>query len=399
MEQKRGQAAAAGAAVLLAVIAALLIMFVVLVQPEERAKILGEEKAVSAKRSSTAGEPAVLLQNLLTEKPGRIDYLAQREVEHPLPAVTLLTKKESKVIAEKKYASAKRGVFSEEQDSFRFSLPELAPDSKTIFVFRVNELLGDLQLKLNGRKLLDSVLALGSATPIPLSQDDLEQVNELTISVSSPGLAFWKVHRVSLADLQIISDVLDTKAQTAKQTFLVSETEKKNLEAVSLRFQPTCTYEDVAPLRITLNEEVIYEGIPDCAVAFVPLEIDPAKIQQGENELVFTATTGAYLLSHLTIVSELKEVDFPTYYFPLSSEQFEEIKSGEKRVRLELHFVDAGTTKFGDVLVNGHLHHFDTKEVTEVLDISADIVRGDNAVKIKPRRTLEVRELEVNLVK
>ncbi len=41
---------------------------------------------------------------------------------------------------------------------------------------------------------------------------------------------------------------------------------------------------------------------------------------------------------------------------------------------------------------------FDTKEVEYVIDISDDAVKGNNAVKIRPRKTLEIREINIELV-
>ncbi len=401
MFNKKGQeASAAGAAVLLAVIAGLLVMFVILVSPEERVEILGEGKPVVAKVSS-AGElsKAVMVRNILRESPGQIDYLSQREVEHLLPTVNIYTTTEAALIAEKPVAYAKRGVFNEEQDLFRFSLDDPANSENAVVAFTVRAIEGRLRLNFNGEEIFDDLVSEGNVLPIPLPKRLLREENQMEVSVSSPGLAFWATNEVSLENLKIVAEVTDTEAQSAKQTFLVSETEKKNLESVSLKFQPTCRYNEVRALQIWLNGEVIYDAIPDCDLTLIPLEIDPNKIQQGENELIFKTSAGAYLLSHLVVVSELKEVDFPTYYFSLSNEQFEEVKSGKQRVRLELNFVDPGSSKFGDVIVNGHVHHFDTREVQVVLNLSPDVVSGSNAVKIKPRKTVEIRQLDVSLVK
>ena len=55
--------------------------------------------------------------------------------------------------------------------------------------------------------------------------------------------------------------------------------------------------------------------------------------------------------------------------------------------------------KQGSLFVNGRLTGFDTRELSAEEDISADIERGDNSVKIKPERTLDIRRLQVLLVK
>ena len=64
-----------------------------------------------------------------------------------------------------------------------------------------------------------------------------------------------------------------------------------------------------------------------------------------------------------------------------------------------LDFVDVVTSKYGVVVANGHQEHFDTKEASIAIDLSTDIVQGTNSVKIKPSKTLELRQIRVDLIK
>ena len=61
--------------------------------------------------------------------------------------------------------------------------------------------------------------------------------------------------------------------------------------------------------------------------------------------------------------------------------------------------MDVVSSKYGELIFNGHAKNFDTKEVTYILDLSDDIVQGNNALKVKPDKTIEVQELRVDLVK
>ena len=70
----------------------------------------------------------------------------------------------------------------------------------------------------------------------------------------------------------------------------------------------------------------------------------------------------------------------------------------ELRLRLNFDFVDVMNRKHGEIVFNGHQDYFDTKELTYTFDLSDDAVRGNNALKIKPGTTLEIRELKVDLV-
>ena len=153
----------------------------------------------------------------------------------------------------------------------------------------------------------------------------------------------------------------------------------------------------VGRLRIQINGKEIYNSVPDCDVQMIPIEFSELDVNQGENEILFTTEKGTYQLSHVVVKSLLKEVDFPTYYFDLSFEQYQAVTKDGMKVVLEMDFVDVTAIKRGQVIFNGHTRHFETDEVSDEIDLSVDIVQGTNAVKIKPTKTLEIRQIKVDL--
>ncbi len=390
---QRGQSAA-GAAVLIAIIAVLIVGFIILIPPKERAKLL-EEKSTA----STPTAPGVAEKNLLKVSPGRIDYLAQKEIEHPLPVVNIYTLAEAKVLAEKNVAYAKKGLFSEQADKLTFMVPDLKHTKDMLLSLEVKQAEGKLIVSFNGEEVFNDEVKLGSLTPISIPQNLLQEQNEVVFTVSSPGLAFWRTNDLSLQNIKVVAEVTSVEAQSSKNIFLVSEVENKNLEKVVLKFQPSCDFNKAGALMAMINGKVVYSAVPDCDLSMVPIELSPGALNQGENEIIFKTEKGAYLLTHIVIESELKEVDFPSYYFELSYEEYNDVAEGDNRVRVTLDFVDIVARKFGDLEFNGHKIYFDTKEVSYALDVSDDIVQGANSIKIKPRKTLEVRELKVDLVK
>ncbi|MBU1973975.1 MAG: hypothetical protein KKH52_01105, partial [Nanoarchaeota archaeon] len=152
VSKKRGQAA--GAAVLLVIIAGLLIGFIVMVSPQDRAEILGED--IDSDSNLEEIEDAVLEENLLTVSPGRVDYLAQQEMEHPLPVVNIYTQTEAKILAERNIAYAKKGVFSEEVESFRFAISDLGNTENVLLSFKVDSSEGRLVITLNEESIFDA---------------------------------------------------------------------------------------------------------------------------------------------------------------------------------------------------------------------------------------------------
>lgn len=391
---KRGQSAA-GAAVLIAIIAVLIVGFIILIPPKERAKLLEEKSA-----ASTPTAPGVAEKNLLKVSPGRIDYLAQKEIEHPLPVVNIYTQTEAKVLAEKNVAYAKKGLFSEKTDLLSFSIPDLKHTQDLLLSLEVKEAEGRLIVSFNGEEVFNDDVASGALKkPISIPKNLLKEQNEVTFAVSSPGLAFWRTNELSLQKVQVVADVTSVEAQSSKNIFLISEVEKKNLEKAVLKFQPGCKATEAGTLSILINGKLIYSGLPDCDLSMVPIEFSPETLNQGENEIIFKTEKGTYLLSHIVVESELKEVDFPSYYFELSYEEYRDVVEENKRVVVTLDFVDVIARKFGDLEFNGHKKYFDTKDVSYAFDVSDEVVQGANALKIKPRKTLEVRELKADLVK
>lgn len=389
--RKRGQAA--GAAVLLALIAALLIMFVILLPPQERAKLLEEEGS-----SNGAGAGNFSERLLLQESPGRIDFIAQDEIEHPLPVVNVYTRTQTKPLAERNLATPKHGIFTDERVSFEFRVPDVVNTKNVLLSFRAASSDGRVMVLFNGEEVFNEELPEGSVQPIPLTTDLLQETNTISFSVSSPGGAFWKTNEARLEDIKIIADVTSTEFQTARSVFLISDTEKGNLEKVELKLQPECRIGDVGKLMIAINGKELYNAIPDCGVPITPIQFSPDLMYTGENEIVFQTVKGTYVLSHIRVVSQLKEVDFPTYYFELSNEEFQDIKDDDRDVKLTLDFVDVVTAKRGELVVNGNRRNFDTTEAGFTLDISDDVVRGNNAIKIKPSKTIEVREIRAEFV-
>lgn len=392
---RRAQAAGS-AAVFVAIIAALLVAFIILVNPQERAELLGESGTTTV--GGTTVPSGSLVKSLLKVTPGRIDYFSQSVIEHPLPVVTIQTKTEARVLAEKNVASAKNALFSEKEDSLSFSIPDLENTGNVVIGFQLKNLEGSLVISVNGEEVLQ-MNAEDKAKPVIVPRNLLREENVLTVAVSSPGAAFWRTNSVNLERLQVVADVTSLEAQSSKNVFLLSEVEKKNLEKFVLKVRPQCVYGKVGKLSILVNGKEVYNGLPDCDLGLLLLELSPENTRQGENEIIFSTENGLYVLNNINLISTLRSIDFPTYYFELSEEDYQKVAKGDLKARLALSFVDVVAVKTADIYFNGHRIPFDTKDVVFNVDVNDFAVQGSNAVKINPRKTLEVRELRLDLIK
>jgi hypothetical protein len=333
---------------------------------------------------------------LLLETPGRIDFLSQKSIDHTIPTAHIFTRTEGFVLEKKASLYTKRSLFSSVETNLTLRISDLVNTENIILSGLVTEGSGRLRVVLNDNEVFNGEVKGGNLPLIELDKKYLKTDNLLVFSVSSPGFAFWKTNAYQLENVQITADITSIDAQSSRSLFLVSATESNNLERIKIKFKPDCTIES-GRLDIWINQYNIYSSVPDCGGERVTLEFSPTYLQIGENEVIFKISQGDYYIDHISIESELKTIDFPVYYFELSEEEFLDVEEEDAKVVLRMDFVDITEEKRGEVVVNGHLSGFDTKDIFYELDISDDVERGNNGIQIKPKKTLDIKELEVIL--
>lgn len=387
--KRKGQASAAAA--LIAIITALIVLYILFIPPAERESLLEGEEGEVGEGVSVVEEN----ETLLLESPGRIDFLSQKTIDHAVPTLHIFTRTEGLILEEKASLYIKKSVFSSKQANVSFRISDLANTENIVLSGGIKEGMGRLIIKLNGNEIFNSEVR-GNIPAIDLPKKWLKTDNILEFSVSSPGIMFWRTNEYSLENVRITADVTSIEAQSSRNLFLVSATEKNNLERVMLKFEPDCT-DDSGRLDVYINEYNIYSAVPDCGGGRMSLEFSPAYLKIGENELIFRITKGDYFLSHITVQSELKTIDFPVYYFELTDEEYTEVGEGGAGVLVRLDFVDYTEEKKGEIILNGHVYGFSTKDIYWEEDVSEDVVRDNNGIQIRPRTTLDIRNLEVIL--
>ncbi len=391
---KKAQAAGA-AAVLLAIVMAMMIGYVLVVEPEERALLLGEDYD-SSSDGSDAGE--VSGEVLLEENPGDIEYLSQDEIEHTLASVNIFTSTESESLAEKESMYIKNSMFSEEKGTMTLVLDDVGLTSGVILSLRVGDTTGGrLKVNFNGESLYDGSASSGDNLNLNVPDHLLEEQNSVEFKVSSPGAKFWTSNEVTLENIIIVGELKNLDSQRASGSFQISETEYDNLEKLTFYFQPDCASGEDALLTVWLNSEEIYSATPSCSVQMDPIELGLEMVDIGQNTLEFYTDEGDYTVYGVKVVSELVDVDYPTYYFSLALEDFEEVEDDDKQIEVTLNFADDGDSKTGYVSVNGYKKSFDTTSTSYAFDASSYVETGNNAVKIIPTTSLEVRELLVEI--
>ncbi len=389
MKLNRKAQDAANAATLVAIIAGLILLYIIFMPPGEREKLLGENETV-ANGTTTSN------LTLLLVYPGRLEYIGQKEIEHTIPPLNLYTRTEAQIIKSAASLHASSSIFKKNFAALNFDIADLKNTANPTLSFNINKASGRLIIKLNDNVIYDATISSPSKT-FYLDKTMLQNKNALEFSVSDVGLAFWRTNQYELEDIKIMADLTDISQQKSSAVFLVSSTEKNNLDRVYVKFTPNCIQSEVGKLNVMINEFNIFSSIPDCG-SLRPIEFAPTSVASGENRIYFMTEKGSYLIDNIVVKSQLKEAIYPAYYFELDDAKYNDIASGARKLKLILRFVNDLDYKKGRIYMNGHLTYLDTYNATYERVLSGFAKRGNNAVEIIPGTTLDIRELEIKII-
>lgn len=313
---------AAGAAGLVALLAVFIVLYMLLLPPQERADLLGEQSTTGTGTGAKTGLPTgafTINKTALTASPGRIEYLKFSSYDHPLPAVNLYTTTSAKILAKEESLYVKNGIFDFLSRNITFNVKDLEYTDNVLLSANTEKAQGRLRIYLNNVVIYD-----GNANPLPVINIDkelLQAINTILFEVSPVGWKFWTTNEFTLTKFQVTADVMDVSEQTSKTSFIVTDTEKFNLEKATLRFFPDCNPSDVGKLRIYFNNENIYSSIPDCS-QLNQLDLSPDLMSSGTNDITFKTDKGYYTISQINVHTELKKQTYPAYYFELDERLF-----------------------------------------------------------------------------
>lgn len=324
---KRGQNTAGGAAAFIAIIAGALLLYLLLLPPDVREDLLQDHPSSDF---SSDGQNRVdddffddMNKTVLEESPGRISYLRYDEFDHHLPAVNLFTQTSSKQTTIGDGVYVKKGVFDEQQRELNFQLPGQFENVYLDFKLSQNRNnQGTLMVWLNDNIIFEKKLEDGRlGEPIVLQDRHLKQDNQLKFAVSGVGWKFWTTNEYELNDIRVIYDEKDTSRQQSKNTFMISDAEKHNMEKAELKFNPDCSPREAGILTVLLNRNVIYQAVPDCG-QLNRVEISSSMVYAGKNTIEFEADAGHYLINQINMQTTMEKMTFPVYYFDLDEKLF-----------------------------------------------------------------------------
>jgi hypothetical protein len=322
MVRKKAQAGAAGA--LLALIAVFIILYMLLIPPEMRDQLLNDGDSTGKTPGTEQPLGFEFNTTVISVVPGRIDYLKIKEYDHPLPAVNLYSTSTAKELDIGNNVYVKNGIFDKKTANITFPIKDPGSIESVYLSFRSNpnrNNKGILTVSLNGRVLFDAELGKSSIDPIAVDSSALQMNNVLTFEVSGVGYRFWTTNEYELNDIKLVYDSIDDSTQTSRNTFMVTETEKFNLEKATLRFTPDCKSAAVGTMTVNVNSETVYSAVPDCGSPNV-IDLSPSVIEAGNNRVMFHSAQGKYLIDQISVKTSLKAQAYPRYDFELDDRLF-----------------------------------------------------------------------------
>ncbi len=380
------------AALLIAIIGLSIIIYILMLPPKDRAELLGEN---ISEYGDSPYEEYDKVEVLLEKTPGTLEFLSDDTIEIEIPSFSIYTKKSGEILASFDSIYIRKSVFSEDVKNITFEIEDLKFTENVLLSFTALNRSGRLTIKLNGESILDKELTTDSPAPIQLQKSLLREDNIITFEVSGPGAEFWKSNEYVLENIKITADITDISGQENKQFFIITEQQKRLMQTASLSFVTDCSEAETIPLEIYLNKKLTYSGIPDCG-AKTEIDIDKAKLVEGDNNLWSVSDGGNYLLYSIKIEMELEEPIQPTYFFDISEEKYELIDDGDADINISIVFPNSVDYKKGEIHINDHTIEIETRDAYLSRNINSFVREGSNALEIVPKRgELQITEVKV----
>lgn len=399
LRNKKAQQEGGGtkAAALVAIIAGLVLLYILFLPPSEREKLLDNKTAENA--TKIGNETAEANLTLLLEHPGILEYLPTTEYEKSIPSLSLYTKTGARILQTAQAITVKSSWFAQQAYNLSFSIGDLRYTENIILSFNVDKAEGNLIVTANENEIYNRQVKENNLA-ITIPKNILSGDNSVIIKPSSVGFRFWKTNEYQLSSLNLVADITDISAQASRSTFVISSTENNNMDTATLRFYVDCkNIYELSKLDVEINQHSVYSQIPACG-DYVSQQISPNILTSGENTIAFKTefnkpTTAYYNIDNVLLKLRLKDILPSTYYFDLSDKQFNAVKAGTKKVIMKLLFPDPVSSKKADIYINGIKTGLDTKQSQYNRTISDQSKLGSNSIKIIPRNTFEIVDLEI----
>ncbi|MDD5133073.1 MAG: hypothetical protein PHD81_02915 [Candidatus Nanoarchaeia archaeon] len=385
--RKRAQNDGKGIAVLLLLLALFVVLYLLLLPPEIREDILNQTYGENGNDFSP--------KLLLSETPGEVYSTKSGNIIHEFSPISLFIKTEPKTDRLANSLDVSKSLFSSKPQILTFDIEDLNNIKGAFLFFNVIKGKGNLELWLNGNIILDREVSAVQSIELPINYLKKNK-NVLEIRASSPGILFLFRNFYSLSDIIVKTEYKRLNPQEDR-TFSISTSEKDGLQTAKLSFSVYCNdlEKDTAELNVYVNDKSILSKQTYCSGGSESIEIATNNINEGKNMLTFSISDGDFQFSQIKLETKSKESTYPQYHFDVKTEDHDYIVDGTAKAVLNLK-LGSGSKK-SDFMINGHTFTMDTSLSTYNKDVTDLIESGDNYIKIIPKGTFTIENLEIKL--
>ncbi len=334
---------------------------------------------------------------LLDESPGQLTPEGRDNFEYTMPSITIYEETEAQEIRKENPFVVKNGWFSKRTKNVTFAIDDIDLVNNLLLSFNAPQHEGELTIRLNGDRIFESPVTSYSVDAITLPKELLVEGNNLLVfSTSSVGIRFWASNDYSIQNLVILGDVTDISRQRGLNTFYVQDG-RNALDEVRLRYVPECFNQDVGVLDINLNGKRVFSGVPDCGTVN-RINLDPDLVVSGVNDVTFTTNKGSYIVDRILVTTELKEKQYPTYYFNIDEDDWDDIDSNKYFANLTMRFL-VPDDHYTDIKVNinGDFVGVYTRDEEYTRNIDEFLREDNNVIRLEPEEVVDILELKVEI--
>jgi len=358
------------------------------VPPEERARLLGENKTNDINQDINV--QGIKTNTLLTQTPGLLKPFDEDTSKHEIDSIQLYLRNEPLIDDLATSLTISKTIFKEETKELRFNIQDLSNLNKASLFFFVGEAKGNLIINFNNIEIFNDK-ASGLKT-ITLPEGYLKETNTLLFKVNSPS--FFGKNTYTLKDIKVREEFELTNTKE-ERTFVLSASETGDAE---LNFFAFCNQAPVGSrLRIFLNREEIFNNVLGCISSEKNVEIKEEDLKQGTNNLLFEIDKGDFLLNDINLKVELEEGGSRTYKFSITEKQMDDITASAREVKMIMNFKD-DENKRATINVNGNEFSLETTDLEYERFITSLIREGNNFIRIVPGNEFTVDLLEIKII-
>ena len=383
-------------AVILVVIAIFMVLYLLFVSPEERQRILQSDNSSDLQGSNTGTIKGL---ELLAESPGEVNPTKEFAAVHRMSSVNIFLKEEPVIKDLASSIQVVKSLFSSTTPKLRFRTESLTETKRVYLFFSNSQASGELRIKINGNTIYGEEIKTAGISLVEIPLLYLKRDNEIELSVSSPGIAFWQTNKYDLKNIGIKQE-FERKNVEETRTFTLTDKEASSLKSLKLKYTQQCNTQlanGVTRFEIFINDERAHSADIRCITTEEEIDLDPTLVKKGANTMTFRLEKGDFSFHLLKIETQSSESQRPTYFFSISENQFSDIKAGTRSIKLKMLLNRIGVLKNARILINNHEILLQTDKSSFERNLKDYIIEGTNFIRIVPISSFNIVGLKVTV--